>query len=157
MSTFFGWLLSFTAVLLIIVVLIQRGRGGGLAGALGGGGGQSAFGSKAGDLFTKITFGLATFWIVLCCVTLKMLSASSSSKFSGVTAGEQTAPASPGETAPSTPVPSKTIPAEKVPSGATTTGAAAPSAGATGPAKSSGTVPAGGSTPAVPPATPAGK
>jgi len=95
MATFLGILLSLTALLLIIVVLIQRGRGGGLAGALGGGGGQSAFGTKAGDLFTKITVGLATFWILLCIVTLRALSASSS-KFSNTSTSGQTAPAEPG-------------------------------------------------------------
>ena len=91
MATFLGILLSLTALLLIIVVLIQRGRGGGLAGALGGGGGQSAFGTKAGDLLTKITVGLATFWILLCIVTLRALSASSS-KFSTASPAGQTAP-----------------------------------------------------------------
>ncbi len=30
-----------------------------MAGAFGGMGGQSAFGTKAGDLFTKITIGVA--------------------------------------------------------------------------------------------------
>ena len=45
--------------------MLQRGKGGGLAGALGGMGGQSAFGTKAGDLFTKITVGVASFWIVI--------------------------------------------------------------------------------------------
>ena len=54
-----------TAVFLIVLVLIQRGKGGGLAGAFGGMGGQSAFGTKAGDLFTKITIGVAAFWIML--------------------------------------------------------------------------------------------
>ena len=58
--------LSLTALFLILLVLIQRGRGGGLAGALGGMGGQSAFGTKAGDLFTRITIGVAALWIVLC-------------------------------------------------------------------------------------------
>jgi preprotein translocase subunit SecG len=59
--------LSFlTASFLILLVMIQRGKGGGLAGALGGMGGQSAFGTKAGDLFTKITIGVAGFWILLC-------------------------------------------------------------------------------------------
>jgi preprotein translocase subunit SecG len=52
-------------LLLILIVLIQRGKGGGLAGAFGGAGGSSAFGSRAGDLFTKITIGLGAFWIVL--------------------------------------------------------------------------------------------
>jgi preprotein translocase subunit SecG len=52
---------------------LQRGRGGGLAGALGGMGGQSAFGTKAGDLFTKITVGVAAFWIVLCILANNLL------------------------------------------------------------------------------------
>ncbi len=58
--------LFMTAVFLIVLVLIQRGKGGGLAGAFGGMGGQSAFGAKAGDLFTKITIGVAFVWIILC-------------------------------------------------------------------------------------------
>lgn len=64
-------LLLLTAVFLIMLVLVQRGRGGGLAGALGGMGGQSAFGTKAGDLFTRITIGVAAFWIVLCIFAVK--------------------------------------------------------------------------------------
>ncbi len=71
-STLFAFLLSFTAFILIVLVLIQRGKGGGLAGAFGGMGGQSAFGTKAGDLFTKITIGVASFWIVLCIFTMWM-------------------------------------------------------------------------------------
>ena len=67
-------LLLVTAVFLIVLVLIQRGKGGGLAGAFGGMGGQSAFGTKAGDLFTRITIGVATFWIILCMIALKVLS-----------------------------------------------------------------------------------
>ncbi len=56
-------LLLVVGILLIFIVLLQRGRGGGLAGALGGMGGQSAFGTKAGDLFTRITIGVAAVWI----------------------------------------------------------------------------------------------
>ena len=59
-------LLLITAMFLILLVLVQRGKGGGLAGAFGGMGGQSAFGTKAGDLFTRVTIGVATFWILLC-------------------------------------------------------------------------------------------
>ena len=59
-------LLFFLSFFLIVLVLIQRGRGGGLTGALGGMGGQSAFGTKAGDLFTRITVFVASTWIVLC-------------------------------------------------------------------------------------------
>jgi preprotein translocase subunit SecG len=50
---------------LILLVLIQRGKGGGLAGAFGGVGGSSAFGSRAGDTFTRITIGVAAAWIIL--------------------------------------------------------------------------------------------
>jgi preprotein translocase subunit SecG len=68
-----GLLLALVAVLLILLVLVQRGRGGGLSGALGGMGGQSAFGAKAGDMFTRITIGTATVWIVLCVLAVKFL------------------------------------------------------------------------------------
>jgi preprotein translocase subunit SecG len=53
------------SIMLILLVLIQRGKGGGLAGAFGGVGGSSAFGSRAGDTFTKITIGFAAAWILL--------------------------------------------------------------------------------------------
>ena len=71
-ADFFSGLLSvlllIMAVFMILLVLVQRGRGGGLAGALGGMGGSSAFGAKAGDVFTKITSIAATVWIGLCIV-----------------------------------------------------------------------------------------
>jgi preprotein translocase subunit SecG len=70
-------LLLLTALFLILLILIQRGRGGGLAGAFGGLGGQSAFGTKAGDVFTKITIYVAFFWIVLCVASVKILNSSS--------------------------------------------------------------------------------
>jgi preprotein translocase subunit SecG len=70
-------LLFLTALFLIVLVLVQRGKGGGLAGAFGGLGGQSAFGTKAGDLFTRITIGVATFWIILCMITVKFLGGAS--------------------------------------------------------------------------------
>ncbi len=68
-----GFMLVFSALFLILLVLIQRGRGGGLAGAFGGMGGQSAFGTKAGDVFTKITVGVAAFWILLCILSINVL------------------------------------------------------------------------------------
>lgn len=52
------------SLFLICIILIQRGKGGGLAGAFGGVGGSSAFGTKAGDVFTRITIGVAAGWIV---------------------------------------------------------------------------------------------
>ena len=62
-------LLIVLSFILILVVLLQRGRGGGLAGALGGGGSTSAFGTKSGDVFTKITIGIAASWFILAGLT----------------------------------------------------------------------------------------
>ena len=49
-----------------------------MAGAFGGMGGQSAFGTKAGDTFTKITIVVAAFWILLCVATVKWSTSQSS-------------------------------------------------------------------------------
>jgi preprotein translocase subunit SecG len=57
--------ISLLSLFLICIILIQRGKGGGLAGAFGGVGGSSAFGTKAGDFFTRLTIGIAAGWIVL--------------------------------------------------------------------------------------------
>jgi preprotein translocase subunit SecG len=70
---FFGFTIFITSLFLIMLVLVQRGRGGGLTGALGGPGGQSAFGTKAGDLFTRITVGVAAVWIFLCAAAVFFL------------------------------------------------------------------------------------
>jgi len=67
-----NFIILITGVLLILLVLIQRGRGGGLIGALGGSGGSSPFGSRAGDLFTRITIGLAAFWIIMTIIQVKV-------------------------------------------------------------------------------------
>ena len=58
-------LLVLSSLFLIFLILIQRGKGGGLAGAFGGVGGSSAFGTQAGDVFTKITMYTAIVWFVL--------------------------------------------------------------------------------------------
>jgi preprotein translocase subunit SecG len=52
------------SIFMILLILIQKGRGGGLAGALGGMGGYSAFGTRAGDVFTRITIGAASVWFL---------------------------------------------------------------------------------------------
>ena len=68
MSVLIGILNSVIVLLslfLICIILIQRGKGGGLAGAFGGVGGSSAFGTKAGDFFTRLTIGIAAGWICL--------------------------------------------------------------------------------------------
>lgn len=74
----FQLLLALVAIFLILLVLVQRGRGGGLAGALGGMGGSSAFGAKAGDIFTRITIVAAAVWILLCIAATKFASSSGS-------------------------------------------------------------------------------
>ena len=58
-------LMVLTSLFLICLILIQRGKGGGLAGAFGGVGGSSAFGTKAGDVFTKVTIWVAIVWFAL--------------------------------------------------------------------------------------------
>lgn len=71
---FFGVSMTLIAIFLILLVLVQRGRGGGLAGAFGGMGGQSAFGTKAGDTFTRVTIVVSLIWILLCVASVKLLS-----------------------------------------------------------------------------------
>jgi preprotein translocase subunit SecG len=97
-SHFLMAVLLLTALFLIVLVLIQRGKGGGLAGAFGGMGGQSAFGTKAGDLFTKITIGVATFWIILCMVMVVVLGGDRSKLSQQMGSGADTA--KPGLSAP---------------------------------------------------------
>lgn len=73
--TLWGWILTGVLILisliLMFIVLIQRGKGGGLAGAFGGPGGSSAFGSRAGDAFTKITLYLAAIWVLVIMISVK--------------------------------------------------------------------------------------
>ena len=71
MLALIGWICSYLlpplSIFLIILILLQRGKGGGLVGAFGGMGGQSAFGAKAGDVFTRITIVTVSIWI-FCCI-----------------------------------------------------------------------------------------
>jgi preprotein translocase subunit SecG len=107
MQYVFMVLLFLTALFLILLVLIQRGKGGGLAGAFGGLGGQSAFGTKAGDTFTRITIGVAAGWILLCILSVKMLATTEERmQLGGPDSGlipaapsQSTAPAQPGRNA----------------------------------------------------------
>lgn len=72
---FLNAILFLASLFLILLVLIQRGKGGGLAGAFGGAGGSSAFGSRAGDAFTKITLYLAAAWVLAIMVHVKFAQA----------------------------------------------------------------------------------
>src|SRR5262245_16645829 len=81
--------LLLVSLFLILLVLIQRGKGGGLAGAFGGAGGSSAFGSRAGDTFTKITIYTAAVWVLLIMFMIKMTQDTTPLKDSRETAGER--------------------------------------------------------------------
>jgi len=72
-SAILNTLVIISGLMLIFLILIQRGKGGGLAGAFGGVGGSSAFGSRAGDLFTRITIILAGVWILLIMIQVKVV------------------------------------------------------------------------------------
>jgi preprotein translocase subunit SecG len=73
------------AIFMILLILVQRGRGGGLAGALGGPGGSSAFGTKAGDTFTRITSYTALIWMTICVIaTVHFSRGSQSNSFAAV-------------------------------------------------------------------------
>jgi preprotein translocase subunit SecG len=129
MGTFLAILLVLLSLFLILLILIQQGKGGGLAGAFGGMGGQSAFGTKAGDLFTKITVGVAFFWILLCVLLVKVTGTNASS-FSSSLGGN--APPSKTLTAPAntkpaaTPAPDSSGPTDKSSGGAGTMPVGAP-------------------------------
>jgi preprotein translocase subunit SecG len=66
-------LLVLLSLFMILLILIQRGKGGGLAGAFGGAGGSSAFGSRAGDTFTRVTIIVAAVWILLVMILIKIV------------------------------------------------------------------------------------
>src|SRR5437660_10925746 len=71
LSAILNTLVIISGLMLIFLILIQRGKGGGLAGAFGGVGGSSAFGSRAGDLFTRITIIVAAIWVFLIMILVK--------------------------------------------------------------------------------------
>jgi preprotein translocase subunit SecG len=72
LTAIFNTLIILVSFFLICLILIQRGKGGGLAGAFGGVGGSSAFGTKAGDTFTRITIVTAAIWILMAMILVMM-------------------------------------------------------------------------------------
>jgi preprotein translocase subunit SecG len=87
---FLNLVLLVIGLMLIGLILIQRGKGGGLAGAFGGAGGSSAFGSRAGDAFTRVTIIMAAIWILLIMILIKSVQPTEALK---QPAGEVTPPA----------------------------------------------------------------
>jgi preprotein translocase subunit SecG len=86
LTAVFNTLIVLTSLFLICLILIQRGKGGGLAGAFGGVGGSSAFGTKAGDTFTKITVVTAAVWILMAMLLVVMTSRRSGLDWGGSSA-----------------------------------------------------------------------
>jgi preprotein translocase subunit SecG len=89
---FLNFILIIACFWLILLVLIQRGKGGGLAGAFGGAGGSSAFGSRAGDAFTRITIYSAAVWVLLIMILIKMVQPAAVPEGQQVVTGGQGAP-----------------------------------------------------------------
>jgi len=152
--------MSLLSIFLILVILVQRGRGGGLTGALGGMGGQSAFGTKAGDLFTRITIVVAAIWVLLSMASIKVLA--QRTPFESTRGRPVPAAPAPGTTpkipaAPKGTTPEATTPANTTPPAATTPPATTPPA-STPPASAppASTAPPASSSPTTP-ATPAEK
>ena len=117
-------LVSLVSIFLICLVLIQRGKGGGLAGAFGGSGGSSAFGTKAGDVFTRITIVTAVIWFFLAMILVIVSNQKSqqfgdtpgfSSTTSPTGAGKSTKGTGAGSTNPVAPLPGLPLPSELVP------------------------------------------
>lgn len=102
------------SLFLICLVLIQRGRGGGLAGAFGGTGGSSAFGTKAGDTFTRVTIASASIWILMTMLLVVLMNRQKTSVFDD--APSPTSSAAPSSTA-TTPAPGGAVPPAPVPVG----------------------------------------
>jgi preprotein translocase subunit SecG len=137
--------MALLSIFLILVILVQRGRGGGLTGALGGMGGQSAFGTKAGDLFTRITIVVAAIWVLLAMASIKVLAQRTPFENTrGRSVTPPTAPAVPGtgttapkpSAAPTGATPEATPPANTTPPASTTPApsTAPPTSGAPAPA-----------------------
>jgi preprotein translocase subunit SecG len=82
-------LVVFLGLCLILVVLIQRGKGGGLAGAFGGAGGSSPFGSRAADQFVKITLWLASVWVLVIMIHVKVVKYETQTVTETVVPGQQ--------------------------------------------------------------------
>ncbi len=164
----FNVLIVIASLFLICLVLIQRGKGGGLAGAFGGAGGSSAFGTKAGDIFTRITMITAIVWIIMLMFQVILIGRNSSAWVddTSATSGVPGGPQAPGGPAPGKPpgaglgdeiVPP---PPSAVPSPAPSTPKAAPDlppVGASGPSAPLPVSPLPSAAPSAPATAPAEK
>ena len=120
LTNIFNTLIILVSIFLICLILIQRGKGGGLAGAFGGVGGSSAFGTKAGDTFTRITVVTASIWMLMAMLLVVMTARRNASTWAAdapSSISKELSPSSRGKTkagAPATaPASSSSRPAER--------------------------------------------
>ena len=85
------------AILQTLVILLQSSKGGGLAGAFGGGGMGAVFGGRGAATFlSKLTAGLAVFFMLIALI-LSLLNPASSTQRSLVEQERQTRASSPAD------------------------------------------------------------
>lgn len=117
-----------TSLLLVFIILVQRTKGGGLGMAFGAGMGEQLFGSRAGNVLTKLTIILGVVFTINTCVLAVMYTSTDNASMMERATSEQpvnpTAPA-PGELPGGAAVPA--------PDGAGVPGVAAPAAPAPAP------------------------
>lgn len=122
-------LVILSSIFMVCLILIQRGKGGGLAGAFGGQGGSSAFGTKAGDVFTRVTMITAVVWMLMLMILVVLYNRGGNSAWGGDTVPAKVAkevPVTPGGGASKSPA-SPTKEKAGVPSGPAPKETAAPS------------------------------
>lgn len=130
---FFHGLLVFiavvTAVLLVLIILLQKTKDEGLGLAFGAGVGESLFGSRAGNVLTKITIVLAVVFLLDTLILGYMAAGTiSTGSVTDQLPAERSAPVQPGAPgalpampglpeapAPATPVPAVPVPAPSEP------------------------------------------
>lgn len=115
LTNIFNTLIILVSIFLVCLILIQRGKGGGLAGAFGGVGGSSAFGTKAGDTFTRITVVTAAIWMLMAMLLVVMTSRRNASTWAAdatSSISKELSPSSRGKTKAGTPASSSSRPAE---------------------------------------------
>ena len=108
-----------TAVLLVAIILLQKTKDEGLGLAVGAGVGETLFGSRAGNVLTKITIGLAVIFLVDTLI-LGYIAAGK------ITSGSVTDQLPMERSAPAQPGPAGGIPAMPAPAGVPVQAPAAP-------------------------------
>ena len=105
MATILLIILHYTlCAMLILLILLQAGKGGGLASAFGGGASETIWGTRRGNIMTRITAGGVTLFMITSLVLAIILPKQVSvAQRKGMLKTEQAAP-QPAQSAPAQPV-----------------------------------------------------